>query len=167
MSAVVSLPTRGDADAPRSMRARFFNVYRIASYALVLYALGHTMGAVVNTPALGPESDAVAATMKSVHIAAQGADCTWYGFYRGFGVFVSIFFIFSAVLTWYVGGRSAEDRRVLAPITWALFASYAASIVSASVWFFPAPIVFSTVVAALLGFACIRDWRVENADQSR
>jgi hypothetical protein len=90
--------------------ARHFNAYRLAAYTLILYALGHTLGAVVQTPQFGPESDAVVSAMKTVHVAAMGADCTWYGFYRGFGIFVSIFFVFSVVMAWHLGRMRAEDR---------------------------------------------------------
>jgi hypothetical protein len=144
---------RGVAVAPRThrgIRARYFNAYRLAAYVLVLFAYGHTFGAVIPTPQFGAESAAVASAMKTVHFAAQGANCTWYGFYRGFGIFVSIFFVFSALMAWHLGGRTVEERRAFAPVTWALFASFAGSIVTSSVYFFPAPIVFSILVTARL-----------------
>jgi hypothetical protein len=64
---------------------------------------------------------------------------------------VSIFFLFSAVLTWFLGGMSPSDQRRWAPITWALFASYAATIVLAVRYFFVTPIVFSSLITLLLG----------------
>ena len=135
--------------------SRYFNAFRIAAYVLVLFMLGHTFGAVVATPRFGGESDAVVSLMKSVHVTSQSADCTWYGFYRGFGVLVSIWFVFSAVLAWHVGGMSPGDRRLFAPVTWALFLCHAAGAVVAWVYFFPAPQLFSSVIALLLGYACM------------
>ena len=119
--------------------------------------LGHTFGAVIATPEFGPASDSVVSMMKSVHIVAQGSDATWYGFYRGFGWFVSVFFIFSIVVTWYLGGKSAGDRVALTPVTWSLFAGHAAGSVIAWIYFFFAPILFSTAIAMLLGIGCVRD----------
>lgn len=143
------------------MLGRYFNAFRLASYVLVLFAFGHTTGAVVGTPRFGADSDAVVDLMKSVHVRAQGADCTWYGFYRGFGVFVTVFFVFSVYATWRLGGaRDEAERRALLPIGWALFASYLVNLVIAAVYFFPAPIVFSSLVAGLLGYACLRASRV-------
>jgi hypothetical protein len=139
--------------------SRYFNAYRLAAYVLVLYTLGHTFGAVIATPDFGSESMQVVTGMKAVHVVAQGADCTWYGFYRGFGIFVSLFFVFSLLVAWHVGGKTLEHRVALLPVTWALFASYAASIVTALVYFFPMPIIFSTAVTLLLGVACMRDQR--------
>jgi hypothetical protein len=111
------------------------------------------------TPEFGAASDSVVSMMKSVHVVAQGADATWYSFYRGFGWFVSVFFIFSAVMTWYLGGRTARDRLALALVTWSLFLSHAAgSIIAWVYFFFFAPILFSTVITVLLGIGCVRDW---------
>jgi hypothetical protein len=138
------------------VRLRYFNVFRVASYLLVLYTLGHTLGAVIATPRFGLESDAVVALMKSVHVRAQSTDCTWYGFYRGFGILVSIYFVFSAFAAWYLGSEGGRVETVLRPIAWALFLGHLAGAVIAWVYFFPAPIVFSTAITALLGYGC---WR--------
>jgi hypothetical protein len=135
---------------------RYFNAFRVATYLLVLYALGHTLGAVTATPQFGPESDTVAAMMKSVVVRAQGSECTWYGFYRGFGILVSVFFVFSAILTWQLGGMTARQQRALGPVTWALFASYAASAVVSVAYFFVVPIVFSTAITLALAAGCVR-----------
>jgi hypothetical protein len=153
--------------APEGARARYFNAYRLAAYTLVLYTLGHTLGAVVKTPKFGPERDAVASAMKAVHVVAQGADCTWYGFYRGFGIFVSIFFVFSVVMTWHLGGKDARERAALMPLTLALLASYALSTVTSWVFFFPVPVVFSTAVTVLLAYGCFVDLRARRLAAAR
>jgi hypothetical protein len=138
---------------------RYFNLYRLAAYVLVFFAAGHTLGALVETPRFGPASDTVVAAMKGVTVQVQGASATWYGFYRGFGWNVSVFFLFSAFLCWYLGGLTAAERRALAPLTWALFLSHAAGAVIAWVYFFPVPIVCATLVAVLLGIGCLQDRR--------
>jgi hypothetical protein len=143
----------------RALWNRCANEFRVASVLLVLYTLGHTMGAVVAIPRFGEASDTVVALMQSVHVRAQGADCTWYGFYRGFGVLVSAFFVLSAVLAWHLGGTARRARRELAPVAWTLFAGHLVGAVVAWVYFFPTPVVFSTVIAALLGFGCLRSHR--------
>jgi hypothetical protein len=139
----------------RSMR-RYLNPFRLTTMLLVPYCLGHTFGALVSTPHFGADSDAVMTAMKSVHFQANGSDCTWLGFYLGFGYNVSIFFLFSGALTWFLGGMSLSDQRRWAPITWALFVSYAVTVVLAVMYFFAAPIVFSSLIALLLGIQGIR-----------
>src|SRR5437868_1800144 len=137
--------------------SRYANPYRLASYLLVVFALGHTLGAVVTTPDFGSASDPVVSTMKSVHVVAQGFDVTWYGFFRGFGSFISVFFVFSIVVTWYLGGTSARKRVELTPITWSVFLSYAACSIIAWAYLFLTPIIFSTAIAVLLGIGCVQD----------
>src|SRR5215467_4187047 len=92
----------------RGVVGRYFNAYRIAAYLMVLYTLGHTVGAVIGTPEFGPQSDAVVSSMKTVRVMVQRTERTWYDFCRGFGAFVSVFFIFSTWFVWYVGGMSPK-----------------------------------------------------------
>jgi hypothetical protein len=138
----------------KGVGARYFNAFRLASYLLVFYTFGHTLGAVIKTPQFGAESDTVVALMKSIHVQAQSADCTWYGFYRGFGIFVSIYFVFSIFAAWRLGGMSEDDKAALMPFAWALFLSHLAGAFVAFAYFFAAPMVFSTAIAALLGLGC-------------
>ena len=139
----------------RGVAARYFNPLRLSTYLLVLYFLGHTRGALLSLPHFSAEADAVLASMKSVHFQCLGSTCTWFGFYLGFGYLVSAFFLLSAAMTWYLGGLSRVERRRLVPLTWMLFLSHAADAVIAWTWFFIAPQLFSTMIAALLGFECI------------
>lgn len=138
-------------------RITYFNAYRVAAVVLALYFAGHTFGAVLNTPAFGPESDHVVSAMKSVHLSAEGSLVTWYGFYRGFGAFVSVFFVLSMVLSWFLGTLPAGRRCELSVISWSLLASHAAGTAIAFTWFFPIPIVFSSTVTLLLAAGCIGD----------
>ena len=142
-----------------STSARYFNPLRIAAYVLVLYFLGHTWGALLSTPAFGTAGDAVLSAMKSVRFACDGSNCTWFGFYLGFGWFVSIFFLLSAAVAWFLGGLDARDQRVVTPIAWMLFLAHAAGMILAWRYFFLTPLIFSTVTAALLGFHCVRAMR--------
>jgi hypothetical protein len=147
---------------PRA-RLRSFNVFRVASFLLVLYTLGHTLGAVVETPQFGFSSDEVVAQMKSVQVKVQSADCTWYGFYRGFGIMVSVYFAFSALVAWYLGSDGGRVETVLRPIAWALFLGHLAGALITWVYFFPVPIVFSTAITILLGYGCFQ--RRQSHDQ--
>jgi len=143
----------------RGVLGRYFNAYRIAAYLMVLYTLGHTFGAVIGTPEFGPQSDAVVSSMKTVRVMVQGTERTWYGFYRGFGAFVSVFFMFSAWFAWFVGGRSRADRRTFNPITWALVLAWVGSAALAWEYFFAVPQIFSTVITLILLAGCIQDSR--------
>ena len=136
--------------------ARYLNPFRLAAYLLILFCLGHSLGALVNTPSFGAASDAVWAGMRAVHFRCQTSDCTWFGFYQGFGWLVSIFFLLSAAIAWVLGGLDRPTLRRLAPVAWALCLAHVAGAVLAFVWFFPASQVFALGTAVLLAVPCLR-----------
>jgi hypothetical protein len=138
---------------------KYFNPLRITTYLLILFCFGHTRGALISTPRFGADADAVATAMRTVHFSAQGSDATWYGFYLGFGYFVSIFFLLSAAVTWFLGGLAPRERRAWTPILWALLLSYAGDTYLSWRYFFAAPLAFSVAITALLGVECLRTVR--------
>jgi hypothetical protein len=138
---------------------RLFNPYRLASIVLILNLLGHSFGALINTPDFGGESLQVAANMKAVHFQAQGFDVTFYGFYEGFGWTVSLFFAFSAWLAWTLGGWTPQFRQHLSSVTLPLLLCYVLQLAIAWIYFFPPPIVFTAIVVLLLGIGYLQDRR--------
>jgi hypothetical protein len=144
-------------DSGPGLIARFFNPYRLACYALVLYAVGHTLGAVLITPSFGAASDRVVEQMQKVVVVADGARDSWYGFYRGLGFMVTIFLVYSAIVAWVVGGLDVRQRRALWALPWFLLASHIAVLVVAVMFLFPTPIAFAAVVVVLLALGCGSD----------
>lgn len=76
-------------------------LYRIAAILLLLFAVGHTLGFRQTQPQWGVDS--LIAAMRSIHFDAQGFSRTYWDFYTGFGLFVSVFMVFAAVLSWQMG----------------------------------------------------------------
>ena len=155
LNAYVSRPGGAPAAAARGWTARYLNPLRLSTYLLILYTLGHTWGALLSSPHFSTDSDQVVSAMRSVHFQCQGSICTWFGFYLGFGFLDSVLFLFSAAVTWYFGGFDPVERRRWLPLTWMLFLSQLAGAAITWTWFFIAPQVFSTLIAALLGIECI------------
>jgi len=155
-------------NAPRAKRAgigsRFFNPLRLATYLLLVYAFVHTAGALLNTPSFSPAADTVLASMRAVRFPVQGVERTWFNFWFGFGLIDSVFFIASAAIAWFLGGRPPAERRALRAITWILFLSYAASIVIILQDFFAGPLLFSSLITACFGVEC---WRVTRPSPAR
>jgi uncharacterized protein YndB with AHSA1/START domain len=135
--------------------ARYLNPFRLTAYVLILFCLGHTSGALIRLPSFGPQGDTVLAAMKATHFQCQTSDCTWFGFYLGFGWMVSVYFLVAAAIAWHLGGRSRMEQRALKPVAWALFLGNVANAVIAWNWFFIAPQLFATLVALLLGYECL------------
>ena len=98
------------------MKASIF--YRIASVLIVLFAAGHTLGFRRSDPRWGV--DALLASMKSLRFNTQGFNRTYWDFFTGFGLFVSIFLILAAVLAWQLGGLPPKMLHSLRGLVWVL-----------------------------------------------
>jgi hypothetical protein len=128
------------------MKASLF--YRIAAVLLVLFAAGHTLGFRQNNPEWG--ADAVLGLMRSVHFNAQGFTRTYWDFFSAFGLFVSVFFLFSAVLAWQLGSFPPETLSRVRSIGWALAICFVAITALSWRYVFTTPIVFSMAVTVCL-----------------
>jgi hypothetical protein len=122
--------------------------YRIASVLLLLFAAGHTFGFRQNNPEWG--ADSVLGLMQSIHFDAQGFSRTYWDFFSAFGLFVSVFFLFAAVLAWQLGGLPAETLARVRGIAWALAICFVAITALSWSYTFTIPIVFSTLITVCL-----------------
>ena len=130
------------------MKATAF--YRTAAVLLVLFAVGHTIGFLRFTPP-NPEGIAVRQAMDNVHFVVMGSSFSYGGFYRGFGLFITAYLLFSAILAWQFGGLARLGWQGIAPVAWAFFGVQVVSLILALMYFAVPPAVFSAAVAACVG----------------
>jgi len=135
---------------------KYLGPFRVATYLTVLFFLGHTGGGMLAQKSLGPESDAVFAQMKSVQFTFNGATCTWYGFWFGFGLLFSAFLAFSAVVSWHFSTISPENWPPVALIAWGLFAMHVIGAVLGFAYFGLAPGVSASLIAVLIAIGAVR-----------
>jgi hypothetical protein len=126
-------------------------LYRIASVLLVLFAAGHTVGFLQVDPKWGVDS--MVTEMRSIHFDVQGSNRTYWEFYVGFGLFVSVFLVFSAVLAWQLGGLPAETLALMRGTAWALVVCFGALAFLSLRYFFIIPIAFSIGILLCLAAA--------------
>lgn len=126
-------------------------LYRISAVLLVLFAGGHTIGFRRVDPHWG--IDAVVAGMQTTRFDVQGLSRTYWGFYVGFGLFVTVLLLFAAVLAWQLGKLPADVLRVMPLLTWGFALSFLAVTYLSWRYFFPAPVIFSAVIALCLVIA--------------
>lgn len=132
------------------------SLFRISACVLVLGDLAFLFGGLLSGASHGSEADAVLSSMRSVQFDLLGATVSWGGMYRGYGLSFFVFVLFSAVVSWRLGGMSAKEREAEAPIAWGLFITYAGIAVLTWIYFcFAARSVF-TVSAVLLGASCLQ-----------
>lgn len=126
-------------------------LYRIASVLLVLFSIGHTLGFRRTESQWGV--DTLVASMQTIQFRVQGFNRTYWDFYVGFGLFVTVFLLFAAVLSWQLGATEEDTLKKVRPIRWAFAACFAGVAVLTWMHFFMAPDIFSSLVTACLVYA--------------
>ena len=131
------------------MKASVF--YRIAAAILLLFAAGHTFGFRQSDPAWGV--DAVLGGMRSVHFNVQGFDRTYWEIFLAAGFSMAVFFLFSAVLAWQLGGLPPATLAQMRGTAWAFAVCFAAITILSWRFLFLVPVVFSGVITVCLAAA--------------
>lgn len=122
--------------------------YRIAAVLLLLFAAGHTLGFRQSDPTWGV--DTLLGSMRSIHFDVQGFSRTYWDLFVAAGFSVGLFYLFTAVLAWQLGGLPAETLSHMRLTLWALVLCFAAITVVSWRFLFLLPIVFSIVITVCL-----------------
>jgi hypothetical protein len=128
-------------------------LYRIASVLLILFALGHTLGFRRVDPRW--KLDSIIAALRSTHFEVQGLNRTYWDFYVGFGLFVTILLLFTAILTWQLGGLPKDHLSEMRGVAWSLAACFVVVTFLSWKYFFIVPVIFSGIVAICLILAAL------------
>ena len=126
------------------MKASLF--YRIAAALLLLFDVGHTSGFPWSDPKWGVDLG----SMRSTHFDILGSSRTYWDFYVGFGLFVSMFLLLAVALAWQLGGLPPGTLAVMRGTAWTFAVCFAAITVLSWRYFFIIPIVFSMVTTVCL-----------------
>jgi len=126
-------------------------LYRIASGLLVLFAIGHTLGFRRTDPRWG--ADSVVGSMRTTRFNVDGFSRTYWDFFTGFGLFVTVFLLFAAILAWEFGGLAKDQLMPLLFVSWAFAICFVGITVLSWMYFFIIPGVFSSVIGLCLVLA--------------
>jgi hypothetical protein len=128
------------------MKASVF--YRVAAVLLLLFAVGHTLGFRESDPKWGV--DALLGSMRSIHFEVQGFNRTYWDLFVAAGFSVGVFYLFSAILAWQMGGLPSETLSFMRGTAWAFALCFGAITVVSWRYLFILPIVFSIVITVCL-----------------
>jgi len=123
-------------------------LYRIASVLLILFAIGHTLGFRRVDPRWGVDS--LINQLRSTHFNVQGFNRTYWDFFTGFGLFVTILLLFAAIVSWQMGGLPRETLSSMSLITWGLAICFVIVTFLSYQYFFIVPVIFSALVTICL-----------------
>lgn len=127
-------------------------LYRIAAVLFVLFATGHTVGFLKFKPA-NPEGIAVRDSMDHVRLQVGSGKLTYGNFYRGFGLFCTLYLAFAAYLAWHLGSMAQSNPQAIGSLGWTFFAVQIVSIVLSWIYFLPPPVILSALAAICTGWA--------------
>ena len=125
--------------------------YRVASFLLLLFAVGHTLGFRESDPKWGV--DALLGSMRSIHFDVQGFNRTYWDLFVAAGFSVGVFYLFAAILAWQLGGLPAATLALMRGTAWAFALCVADITVLSWRYLFILPIAFSIVITLCLAAA--------------
>lgn len=130
-------------------------LYRIAAVLFLLFAAGHTAGFLTFHPK-ATNALAVQEAMQRVQFAAGGTIVTWNNFYTGFGLFVSVYLLFSALLAWRLSNARESEADMARTVAWMLFAVQLSNIALCLRYFGPVQVIFAIACAVSVGWAALQ-----------
>jgi len=125
---------------------------RVASILTLIHAVLHTIGGVFGDIGPGAASIAVAA-MRVNTFPLMGHMRSFWDFYRGMGIGVSISLTMEGVALWLLGSLANRDAARLRPILATFAAGYLALSVNSYTYFFLGPVIAEILIVACLLFA--------------
>ena len=125
---------------------------RIASVLTVLHSILHTIGGVLSKPK-DPEQIAVIETMKSHTFNVMGSLRTFWGFFFGYGLGVTVTLLIQGILFWMLGSLVKTSPAAVKPIVGLFAINFAVMSVIVSKYFFIAPGVTEALITVSLAAA--------------
>ena len=130
--------------------------FRILAAILAFFTLGHTVGT-RHAITAAPQEASVIATMQGYRVPVMGFERSYWEFYRGFSLSISVLLATLMVVAWQVGTLSRRDPRAAVPLAVTLLMACVGQAVIAFAYFFTAPIITSvlSVICAAVGTALL------------
>jgi hypothetical protein len=125
---------------------------RIASVLTFLHAVLHTIGGVFGVAAPGVQQ-ATVAVMKANEFAVIGVTRSYWDFYMGLGLVVSVFLTMEAIVFWQLGSLAKIDAVRLRPVMATFLVGYLCAAVVSYRYFFAGPVITEILIALCLGLA--------------
>jgi len=127
---------------------------RALAVLLALFAAGHTLGTAAPHVTRGPREAALFADMQGFRFPIMGFDRTYWEFYRGFALTISVLLAAMMVIAWQLASISRRSGRAALPMAITLQCACIGLLVLGRMFFFGGPIVMSAG-AVLLSTAAV------------
>lgn len=129
------------------MRATIF--LRTAAVLVGIQSVLHTVGGVFGKPMPGAAETAYEA-MKANHFVVMGQDRSYWMFFIGFGLCMTVSMVMEAIVFWLLSSAARTGGAHLRPIVLVFTVGYAALTMLSGLFFFPIPTIWDVVVVGCL-----------------
>lgn len=126
---------------------------RIASALSFIHCALHTVGGVFGSPQHGAEEIAVIDAMKSHHFDVLRSMRSYWDFFFGYGLFVTIILFILGIVFWQLASLAKTHPSSVRPIVAAFCVNFLAMAVVSWRYFFMAPAVTELLMALCLAVA--------------
>ena len=125
---------------------------RTASILTLILFAGHTIGSPWTPYQDGP-AVALIRGMKSLHFPIIGFSRSYWDFYQGFGLTISVMLLMFAAWLWQVAGVAKQRPEVAKPLLGTSLVGFSAIAILDGFYFFAIPLALSTAIAVSLALA--------------
>lgn len=126
---------------------------RVASVLTLIHAVLHTVGGLLSAPTHGPAETAVLDAMKASRFDFMGSPRSYWDFYMGFGLFLTLSLLLQSVLLWQLAVLAVSDPSKARPFMVSLLLAFIAAIGLSWKFFFVAPLAMEALIATLIALA--------------
>jgi len=123
---------------------------RAASLLSLVHALLHHFGGMSQPPSHGLGEVAVQAAMKSFHMDLMGSQRSYWDFYYGFGLFITVSLTVLAVVLWQLATLAKASPSQAKPIVASLSICFLAYSMVSCKYIFIAPFITELLIALLI-----------------
>jgi hypothetical protein len=124
--------------------------FRALAVVLGLFTLGHTVGT-VHAVTDSPQEAAVISAMQGHRVPVMGFLRTYWEFYRGFSISITVLLATLMVIAWQLGSLARRNPREALPRAVTLLVACVGQAIVCFIYFFTAPMILSTLSVILAG----------------
>jgi hypothetical protein len=128
---------------------------RVLAVVLGLFALGHTVGTAAPKVTRGVREAVVFRAMQGYRFPMLGFERSYWEFYRGFALTISVLMFVLAALAWQLAAVSRRTPREALPMAVSLLVGCVGLLVLSVAFFFTPPIVLSLAATGVAGWVVV------------
>lgn len=135
------------------MRMKPHLLLRAASVLTLAHALLNAFTGLLSGTSENNEEVVVLNSMKTLKFDAMGSLRTYWDFYFGFGLFLTVNLLLLSVLMWQLASLEETKSAMARPLVASMCLAFVAFAVASAQYFFIAPVLIEAAIALLLGLA--------------